>query len=79
MNNFDWSRLKNYGLWVSIFSLIPMILQAFGVKVVAEEYQPIMNTILSILIALGILNNPTTTAKWFLDDKNDENEDSSNK
>ena len=48
--NFDLSRFKNYGLWVSILALIPMILSAFGVHIVPEEYQTITNTILSILI-----------------------------
>ena len=67
--NFDWSRFKNYGLWVSILALIPMILSAFGVHIVPEEYQTITNTILSILVALGIVNNPTNQAKWFNDDK----------
>ncbi|WP_275373502.1 phage holin [Clostridium tertium] len=67
--NFDWSRFKNYGLWVSILALIPMILSTFGVHIVPEEYQTITNTILSILVALGIVNNPTTQAKWFNDDK----------
>lgn len=73
MKNFDFSRFKNYGLWVAILSLIPMILSAFGVKVVADEYQPIVNTILGILVTLGILNNPTTATKWFLDDKAEAN------
>ena len=67
--NFDWSRFKNYGLWVSILALIPMILSAFGVHIVPEEYQTIINTILSILVALGIVSNPTTQAKWSNDDK----------
>ncbi|VYT91464.1 holin [Clostridium tertium] len=68
--NFEWSRFKNYGLWVSILALIPMILSAFGVKVVADEYQSITNVVLSILVALGIVNNPTTNCKWYIDDKN---------
>jgi len=68
----DWSRFKNYGLWVSILALIPMILSAFGVNLVPEEYQVITNTILSILVALGIISNPTTESKWYIDD-NDKN------
>lgn len=67
--NFDWSRFKNYGLWVSILALIPMILSALGINIVPEEYQSIANIILSILVALGIVSNPTTQAKWFNDDK----------
>lgn len=71
--DFDCSRFKNYGLWVSIFALIPMLLNSFGIKVVPEEYQAITNTILSILVALGIISNPTTQCKWFVDDKNKKN------
>ncbi|MCR1949447.1 MULTISPECIES: phage holin [Clostridium] len=67
--NFDWSRFKNYGLWVSILALIPMILSAFGVHIVPEEYRTITHAILSILVALGIVSNPTTQSKWFNDDK----------
>lgn len=72
----DCSRFKNYGLWVSILALIPMILSAFGVNVVPEEYQVITNTILSILVALGIISNPTTESKWYIDDnaKNNTND-----
>lgn len=68
MKNFDLSRFKNYGLWVSILALIPLILNAFGVTVIPDQYQVIANTILSILVAGGVLNNPTTTTKWFGDD-----------
>ena len=71
--NFDWTRFKNYGLWVSVLALIPMILSSFGVKVVPEEYQAISNTILAILVALGIISNPTTQRKWYSDDKDDSN------
>lgn len=65
---FDYSRFKNYGLWVSVMALIPMILSAFGVALVPEEYQSIVNTVLSILVALGIISNPTTNCKWYVDD-----------
>lgn len=69
MKSFDWSRFKNYGLWVSVLALIPLVLNAFGVNVVPEQYQMITNTVLTILVALGVVNNPTTSAKWFADDK----------
>lgn len=68
MKNIDCSRFKNYGLWVSILALIPLILNAFGVKVMPEEYQAISNTVLGILVAGGVISNPTTTSKWFADD-----------
>ena len=65
----DMSRFKNYGLWVSIAALIPMILKVFGIDVIPEDYENIVQTILSILVMAGILNNPTTKTKGFKDDK----------
>ncbi|MGL5415684.1 MAG: phage holin [Clostridium sp.] len=63
------SRFKNYGLWVSIAALVPMVLQGFGVKVLPDNYNQIVTAILSILVMAGILNNPTTETKGYLDDK----------
>ncbi|GIM29586.1 hypothetical protein CPJCM30710_22520 [Clostridium polyendosporum] len=68
----DKSRLKNYGLWVSISALIPMIFQAFGLNILPDNYKEIISTILSILVILGIINNPTTKCRWYIDDKNKE-------
>ncbi|ACD51627.1 UNVERIFIED_ORG: holin [Clostridium botulinum] len=65
----DKSRFKNYGLWVSIAALIPLILKSFGVEVIQGDYEQIVQAILSILVMLGIVSNPTTDAKWFSDDK----------
>lgn len=61
-------RFKNYGLWVSIAALIPLLLQAFGVSII-PDYQQIVNAILGIFVTAGILSNPTTTSKWYGDDK----------
>lgn len=69
----DWSRFKNYGLWVSIFALIPLLLNVFGVKIISEEYTEITNAVLAILVTAGIISNPTTEAKWYLDDKESTN------
>ncbi|NFI95815.1 holin [Clostridium botulinum] len=65
----DKSRFKNYGLWVSIAALIPLILKCFGIEVIQGEYQQVVQAILSILVMLGIVSNPTTDTKWFNDDK----------
>ncbi len=70
--NLDCSRFKNYGLWVSVLALIPMLLSLFGVSIVPEEYETITHTILSILVTLGIINNPTTQCKWYVDDNTKE-------
>ena len=68
------SRFKNYGLWVSILALIPMLLNLFGIKVVPEDFKEISMAILSILVTLGIISNPTTECKWYIDDKVKEKE-----
>ena len=65
---FDFSRFKNYGLWVSIAALIPLLLSAVGVNIVPDKYNEIVHLILAILVALGILNNPTTEVKGYFDD-----------
>jgi len=66
----DMSRFKNYGLWVSIAALIPIILQGVGVDILPDNYNTIINAMLSIFVMLGLINNPTTDCKWFQDDKN---------
>ncbi|GFZ31766.1 hypothetical protein CSC2_22920 [Clostridium zeae] len=65
----DKSRFRNYGLWVSIAALIPMVLQGFGLDILPSNYKDIINALLTILVMAGILNDPTTVAKWFTDDK----------
>ncbi|MGL4772914.1 MAG: phage holin [Clostridium sp.] len=62
------SRFKNYGLWVAVASLVPLVLKAVGVSVIPDDYNEIVTTILSILVMAGIINNPTTENKGFLDD-----------
>ena len=61
-------RLKNYGFWVSMFALIPLLAEAFGFEL-APNYDEIITVVLSMLVMLGIVSNPTTSAKWFNDDK----------
>lgn len=66
------SRWQNYGLWVSVAALIPLVLSAFGIHMV-PDYQEIVNAVLSILVMAGIISNPTTSNKWFGDDKTTDN------
>lgn len=64
------NRLRNYGLWVSISALVPLLLSAFGVKIVDEQkYMELINAVLAILVGLGLINNPDTQNRWFKDDK----------
>ena len=63
------NRLKNYGLWISIASFLFMIIQGAGLQITPESWNLYVNSILGILILLGIINNPTTDNKGFGDDK----------
>lgn len=65
-------RLKNAGFWISLISFIPIVLESFGVSILPETWGAIKEFLLalvSLLVVLGILNNPTTESKFFLDDK----------
>lgn len=59
-------KMKNYGLWVSLFALIFMIMSDFGVGIDAGRYQMYVDLLMGILIALGVVSNPSA-GKWFDD------------
>jgi uncharacterized membrane protein len=66
----EWkNRLRNYGFWTSVASLALLILQTVGVEVVPEQYDAIVQGVLALLVALGLVNNPATVNKGFMDDK----------
>ena len=52
-------KLKNYGLWLSLFSLLGMILLDTNVLVDLGRFDIYAKLVLSILIALGVVSNPT--------------------
>ncbi|OYD08554.1 hypothetical protein [Paludifilum halophilum] len=58
-------RLRRKSLWVAVASLVFMILQAFGVSVVEEQYNEVVNAILGVLILAGIIegNSPQAPAQ----------------
>lgn len=63
------NRLKNYGLWVSLSSFVLIILQNSGISILPEQWDIYVNSILGILVLLGIVNNPDTDNPGFGDDK----------
>jgi phi LC3 family holin len=66
----NWSnRLRNYGFWISLAALVLMLLKAFGVYIGDQQFNEIVNAILGILVLLGIINNPTTNNKGYMDDQ----------
>ena len=53
-------KLKNYGLWLSLFSLLGMILLDTNVLADLGRFDLYAKIILGILIALGVVSNPST-------------------
>ncbi|MCM3790713.1 holin [Domibacillus indicus] len=53
------NRFKNYGLWVAVAALGGMVLQDAGIVTAPEKYDAYVNIGLTILIAAGIINNPS--------------------
>lgn len=56
----DYSRFQNYGLWVAVAALIPLILEAAGLNVLPANYKELVTGILGVLILAGVINNPTS-------------------
>ncbi|WP_164690263.1 phage holin [Paraclostridium sordellii] len=54
------NRLKNTGTIVAIASATIMIATNLGFDIDSEKILYIINTICSVGVALGVLNNPTT-------------------
>lgn len=51
------SRFKNYGLWIALFALLNLFLTDSGI--IIEHYQQYVDLIMYILIAVGIVINPS--------------------
>ena len=59
-------RLNNKGTIVSLAALIVSLLCQFGITIDSEKILTIVQTICSILIILGLLNDPTETTKAYI-------------
>ncbi len=59
-------KYKNYGLWVSLFALLGMVLMDTIPHFNLGRYQEYVDIILFILIAAGVVSNPKA-GKWFVD------------
>lgn len=59
----EQNRFKSWALWLSVAGAVWTILAAFGVPekigVTSETWNAVLNSVGGILIAFGIVNNPT--------------------
>ena len=60
------TRLNNKGTIVSLAALIVSLLCQFGFTIDSEKILTIVQTICSILILLGLLNDPTDSTKGYI-------------
>ena len=60
------TRLNNKGTIVSLAALIVSLLCQFGLTIDSEKILTIVQTICSILIILGLLNDPTDSTKGYI-------------
>lgn len=57
----NWkARFKNKTFWVALVSGVVGFTQLFGVKVFPDNWADIFNTILGLLVGLGILVDAST-------------------
>jgi uncharacterized membrane protein len=65
-------RFKNYALWVAIFALVALLPDALGTYdinlILPGNYGKLVEMILYILVLAGVINDPTTERKDWLDD-----------
>lgn len=58
---FDWkSRLRSKPFWVALFAFIALTGQTFGFYAVPQGWDVWVNAVLALMIAAGIIVNPTT-------------------
>ena len=60
------TRLNNKGTIVSLTALIVSLLAQFGLEINSDKIIGIVQTICSILIILGLLNDPTDSTKGYI-------------
>jgi len=51
-------KWKNYGLWISIASILYMVLRDIGIDIDLTKWQNYVTAILGILATLGVISNP---------------------
>ena len=60
MNKIEFrNRFKSWALWLSIAALITFCVKTFSGIDISEQLNALLNLLLPILMAFGIVNDPT--------------------
>lgn len=57
-------RFKSWALWMSIAALVVFCVKEFGGLDISETVDGFMNVLLPVLVAFGIVNNPTDSTHF---------------
>ena len=63
MKNF-LSRFKSWAVWLSIGALIVFCTKEFGGIDISSTVDGMLNALLPLLVAFGIVNNPTDKSRF---------------
>lgn len=58
MKNF-FARFKSWALWLAIAALVVFCVREFGGLDISDTVDGFMDVLLPVLLAFGIVNNPT--------------------
>ena len=61
-----WSRINNKGTFLAIVGFVISLLIESGVQVNSDKVMGIVQVISTLLIALGVLNDPTQNSKPYI-------------
>lgn len=67
-------RARNYGLWVSAFALLFMLLSDLGYGIDAGRWDMYVDLFMGILVAAGVVSDPKA-GKWFTTPSEDADKD----
>ena len=61
MNKINWRvRLRNKTFWLTLVPLLVLFTQQLGLNWVPNNWESIFSTVMAILVAVGVINDPTT-------------------
>lgn len=53
-------KLRNKGFWISLVSAVIVFVQSIGIKVDVPAVNEIISALLTVLVVLGIISNPSS-------------------
>ncbi len=54
------SRWKSWAMWTSLAALVAFCLKEFAGIDISEKLDGLLNVLLPVLVAFGVVNNPTS-------------------